>query len=103
MPSSPKDTWWLDAKWLVTGCALAAVAVVLGYDFRLGIAVGVFLIATGFAWQLVALWFAGGFRGQPSPVRIVSERYQQQLRQRLLAEQRSQENTAKVVVAADLS
>lgn len=95
MPSPSRNTWWRDAKWLVMASAIAAFAVVLGYDVRLGIATGVFLIVTGFAWQLVALWFAAGAPEQSSPVRRLTERYQQQVRQRLLAEQRVRESNAK--------
>ncbi len=91
MPSSPRDTWWLDAKWLVIIAALAAFAVVLGYDQRLGIATGVVLVATGFSWQIVALWFGGGSREEPSPVRALSQRFEQQQRLRLMAEQRARE------------
>ncbi|MFL0671350.1 MAG: hypothetical protein ACJLS3_07985 [Erythrobacter sp.] len=94
MPSSSPKTWWLDAKWLVIIAAIAAFAVVLGYDQRLGIATGIFLVATGFVWQLVALWFGAGSGAKPSPVRALSQRYQQQQRQRLLAEQRAREVAA---------
>jgi hypothetical protein len=94
MPSSSPNTWWLDAKWLVIIAAIAAFAVVLGYDQRLGIATGIFLVATGFVWQLVALWFGAGRGAKPSPVRALSQRYQQQQRQRLLAEQRAREVAA---------
>lgn len=98
MPSPSRNTWWLDAKWLVMASAIAAFAVVLGYDVRLGIATGVLLMATGFAWLLLALWFAAGARAQASPVRSLTERYQQQLRQRMLAEQRARESKAKALV-----
>ena len=94
MPSSAQDTWWLDAKWLVIIAAIAAFAVVLGYDQRLGIATGVCLVAVGFGWQLVALWFAAGSGKHTSPVRVVSQRYEQQQRLRLLAEQRARELAA---------
>jgi hypothetical protein len=91
MPSSSPNTWWLDAKWLVIIAAIAAFAVVLGYDQRLGIATGVVLVAVGFGWQLVAMWFAAGSRDLNSPVRVVSQRYEQQQRLRMLAEQRARE------------
>lgn len=94
MPSSPQDTGWLDAKWLVIISALAAFAVVLGYDLRLGIATGVFLVMTGFVGYFISLWFAAGSGKQPSPVRVVAQRYEQQQRLRLMAEQRAREIAA---------
>jgi hypothetical protein len=94
MPSSSPNTWWLDAKWLVIIAAIAAFAVVLGYDQRLGIATGVVLVVTGFAWQLAAMWFGAGSREPNSPVRVVSQRYERQQRLRLLAEQRARELAA---------
>lgn len=95
MPSSPRNTWWLDAQWLVIIAALAAFAVVLGYDLRLGIAAGVLLAATAFGWLLIALWFVAGSRENPSPVRVLSQRFEQQQRLRALAEQRARDMAAK--------
>jgi len=92
MPSSPQDTGWFDAKWLAIISALAAFAVVLAYDLRLGIATGIFLLVTGFVWQIVALWFGAGFGREPSSVRVVSQRYEQQQRLRLMAEQRARDD-----------
>lgn len=94
MPSSPQNTWWLDAKWLVIIAAAAAFGVIVGYDQRLGIAAGVVLVTTGFVWQLVAMWFGAGSREQASPVRAVSQRYEQQQRLRQLAEQRVRESVS---------
>jgi hypothetical protein len=91
MPSSSPNTRWLDAKWLVIIAALAAFAVVLGYDQRLGIATGVVLVTTGFLVPIIALWFSAGDDRKASPVRALSERYRQQQRLRLLAEQRARE------------
>lgn len=88
MSSSSRGIWWLDAKWLAIISGIAAFAVVVGYDLRLGIATGVFLVATGFVWLLIALWFRGGFRQPPSSVEALSQRYQEQQRLRALAEQR---------------
>lgn len=100
MPSSLRNTWRLDAQSLVIIAALAAFALVLGYDLRLGIAAGVMLVATGFFWMLIALWFVAGSRRNPSPVRVLSQRFEQQQRLRLMAEQRARELAAKPLSGA---
>ena len=99
MPSSPMDTSLLDAKWLVIISAVAALAVVLGYDLRLGIAAGVMMLVTGFVWLLVALWFGGADR-KASPVRVLSQRFEEQQRLRLMAEQRARELAARSALGA---
>ena len=99
MPSSPMDTSLLDPKWLVIISAAAALAVVLGYDLRLGIAAGVLMLLTGFVWLLVALWFGGADR-KASPVRVLSQRFEEQQRLRLMAEQRARELAARSALGA---
>lgn len=92
-----KSSSWLDAKWLVVISAVAAFVVVLTFDHRLGIAAGVLLASTALVWIAAARWFGGGVRSAKSPAMVLSERYEQQVRRRLLAEQRARDNTLRQV------
>jgi hypothetical protein len=94
-----ENATWLDAKWLVVVSALAAFAVVLTYDGRLGIAAGVLLAFTALSWIALALWFGAGREPQGLPGRVLAERYERQVRRRIAAEQRARE-TARPVSGA---
>lgn len=89
MPSNSKTALWADAKWPIMLSGVAALAVVLLYDLRFGLAVGVLLVVLGLVWELVAMWFGFDFRRKPSPVKCVSQRYEEHLQRRLLAERRA--------------
>lgn len=96
MPSTPKKLLWFDAKWPILLSGVAALAVVLVYDWRLGLAAGVLLVVLGLVWELVAMWFGVDFRRTPSPVKVVSQRYQENVQRRLIAEARAREMAAKL-------
>jgi hypothetical protein len=100
MTIKPEGAFWLDAKWLVIISAVAAFVVVLDYDHRLGIAAGVLLASTALVWIALALWFSAGIEPQSSPARVLADRFEQQARRRLLAEQRARENAARQVSGA---
>jgi hypothetical protein len=96
VPSNRKNLLWFDAKWPVLLSGVSAFVVTLVYDWRFGLAAGVLLVVLGLVWELVAMWFGTDFRGKPSPVTVVSQRYEENLRRRLLAETRARESAAKL-------
>lgn len=96
MPSTPNKLLWFDAKWPIRLAGIAAFAVILLYNWRLGLAAGVLLLALGVVWELVAMWFGVGFRRTPSPVKVVSQRYQENVQRRLIADARAREMSAKL-------
>ena len=59
------DGAWLDPKWIVSACALAAFGLILNYDLRLGIAAGIVLAVIGAFWLFIALRF-GSLSGGPA-------------------------------------
>lgn len=91
---------WLDAKWLVIASAFAAFVLILDYDHRLGIAAGVLLAFTAFIWIGVAMAFGAGRSPETSQARVLSDRFERQLRRRLEAEQRAREGRSRSVSGA---
>ena len=63
--SSDNDGAWLDPKWIVSACALAAFGLILNYDLRLGIAAGIVLGMIGAVWLYIALRY-GSLSGGPA-------------------------------------
>lgn len=96
MSSQSQKLLWFDAKWPILLSGIAALAVVMVYDWRFGIAAGVLLVVLGLVWELVAMWFGVDFRRKPSPVKGVSQRYQENVQRRLIAEARAREMAAKL-------
>lgn len=89
MPASRDHGFWLDPKWLVSAVALAAGALIVSYDVRLGLAfaavVGVILAL----WFYVALRF-GSLSGAPASGRhALVARFQLQSSHRRRAAQQS--------------
>jgi hypothetical protein len=68
--SNDNDGAWLDPKWIVSACALAAFGLILNYDLRLGIAAGIVLGVIGAVWLFVALRY-GSLSGSSSSGRNV--------------------------------
>ena len=76
--SNDNDGAWLDPKWIVGACALAAFGLILNYDLRLGIAAGIVLGVIGALWLFIALRY-GSLSGGPASGRnglVVSVRAQ---------------------------
>lgn len=96
MTSTTKNPLRFDAKWPILLSSIAAFAVILLYDVWFGLAAGVLLVVLGLVWELVAMWFGVGFRSKPSPVKCVSQRYEEHVQRRLLAEARAREGAAKL-------
>lgn len=64
--SNNNDGAWLDPKWIVSACALAAFALILNYDLRLGIAAGIVLGVIGALWLFIALRYGSLSGGSAS-------------------------------------
>jgi hypothetical protein len=63
--SNDNDGAWLDPKWIVSACALAAFGLIMNYDLRLGIAAGIVLGVIGAVWLYIALRY-GSLSGGPA-------------------------------------
>lgn len=92
---------WLDAKWLVIASAFAAFVLILDYDHRLGIAAGVLLAFTAFIWIGLAMAFGAGSRPETSQARVLSDRFERQLRRRLEVERRLRDSVSGAQQLAD--
>lgn len=77
MPRASEEAFWLDPKWLVAGVALAAEAMMLTYDVRLGVAAGTFFGVALAVWLYIAVRF-GSLSGTPSVRTALVERSRQQ-------------------------
>jgi hypothetical protein len=77
MPRASDEPFWLSPKWLVLGVALAAEALMLSYDLRLGLAAGTLFGVTIAAWLYIALRY-GSLSGAPSVRTSLVERSRQQ-------------------------
>ena len=82
MPASPDDGSFLDPKWFVVGFAVAAFALILHYDLRLGLAAGALLGVFAAVWLYLVVRFGLLGSGQPSERRVMQERYRQQVSNR---------------------
>ena len=99
MPVSPDDKRsWLKPKWLVSGAALAAFALIASYDLRLGLAAGALLGLAGAVWLYLALRY-GSLSGAPSDRSVMVDRARQQMSNRRNAATR--EDTAPASSARD--
>jgi hypothetical protein len=85
---SERLSGWLSTKWLVSGVALAADALLLNYDLRLGVAAGVLTAVVAAVWLYIALRF-GSLSGVPSVRSPLMERSRQQAANRRKAQGRS--------------
>jgi hypothetical protein len=75
--ASERLSGWLSTKWLVSGVALAADGLLLGYDLRLGLAAGAVLAVIAAVWLYIALRY-GSLSGAPSVRASLVERARQQ-------------------------
>jgi hypothetical protein len=82
---SERLTGWLSPKWLVSGVAVAACALLASYDMRLGMAAGTLLGVTVLVWLYLALRY-GSLSGAPSVRAALVERTQRQSANRRRAE-----------------
>lgn len=82
MGASPDDGSFLDPKWLVIGFAVAAFALILHYDLRLGLAAGALLGVFAALWLYLALRFGLLGGEHPSERRAMQERFRKQVSNR---------------------
>ena len=92
---------WFDAQRLVIASALVAFVVILDYDHRLGIAAGILLAVTALVWIGIAMAFGAGGSPEASQARVLTERFERQLRRRLEAEQRARNSASGAQQTAD--
>jgi hypothetical protein len=83
--ASERLAGWLSPKWLVSGVAVAACALLASYDVRLGMAAGTLLAVIAGVWLYVALRY-GSMSGVPSVRTALVERARQQSANRRRAE-----------------
>ena len=88
MVASTDDGAWLDPKWLVTGVAVVAFALIASYDLRLGIAAGALLGGVAVFWLYFALRY-GSLSGAPSGHKALVAQVRQQMANRRQAARRS--------------
>ncbi len=82
MPLSPDDGTLFDPKWFVLGFALVALALIVNYDLRLGIAAGAVFGSFAALWLYFVLRFGLASDEGPSDRRVLIDRTRQQLRNR---------------------
>lgn len=82
MPVTPDERSFLDPKWLVIGFALAAFALIITYDLRLGLAAGAVLGVFGAVWLYLALRFSLLGADRPTNRRAMLDRFRVQLSNR---------------------
>jgi hypothetical protein len=91
MPVSPDEGSFLNPKWFVIGFALAAVALIIGYDLRLGLAAGSLVGMIAAVWLFVAVRFGLVGDDRPSYRRLMLERFRQQVSNRSRASGRGRD------------
>lgn len=79
---------WLAPKWMVGAVALAAFAMLMNYDLRLGLAAGALFGAIAVAWLYLALRY-GSLSGVPSVRASIVESAQQHAVNRATAVERT--------------
>lgn len=82
MPLPTDDGTLFDPKWFVLGFALVALALIVNYDLRLGIAAGAVLGSFAALWLYFVLKFGLASDEGPSDRRVLIDRSRQQLRNR---------------------
>ncbi|MFN7159582.1 MAG: hypothetical protein ACK4MR_12965 [Erythrobacter cryptus] len=92
MPLASDDGSWRDPKWFVIGFALAAFALILHYDLRLGLAAGALLGVIAALWLYLAVRFGLLGGGGMSERRVMQERYRQQVDNRRRAATRERDD-----------
>ena len=78
MPTPPDDGLPVSPKWLVAIVALAAFALLIGYDLRLGIAAGVVLGVVVLLWLYLALRYGSLSDGPPRERKAIVAQFRQQ-------------------------
>lgn len=89
MAVPPDDGSFLDPKWFVIGFALAAFALILHYDLRLGLAAGALLGVVAALWLYLVVRFGLLGGSQPSERRVMQEHFRQQVSNRSRAANRN--------------
>ena len=82
MPLPTDDGTLFDPNWFVLGFALIALALIVNYDLRLGIAAGAVLGSFAALWLYFVLKFDLASDEGPSDRRLLLDRARQQLRNR---------------------
>jgi hypothetical protein len=82
MPISPDDGTLFDPKWFVIGFALIALALIVNYDLRLGLAAGAVLGTFAALWLGFSLRYGLIGDDRPSHRRQLLGRFRQQLSNR---------------------
>jgi len=85
MPAFPDEGARFRPKWFVIGFAFAAVALIVNYDLRLGLAAGALFGVFAAVWLYLAVRFGFVGNDRPSYRRRMLERFRQQLRNRRAA------------------
>jgi len=89
MPVPPeRSLGWFAPKWLVGAVALTAVAILLNFDLRLGLAASALLGFVLAVWLYLAIRY-GSLSGTPSVRTSIVERAREHEVNRRTAEQRS--------------
>lgn len=82
MPVTPDEGSFLHPKWFVIGFALAAVALIVDYDLRLGLAAATVVGVMAAVWLFLAVRLGLVGEDRPSYRRRMLERFRQQLSNR---------------------
>ena len=93
MPLTPDDGTLFDPKWFVLGVALVALALIVNYDLRLGIAAGAVLGSFAALWLYFVLKFGLASDEGPSDRRVLIDHTRKQLRNRREAAQTEDERS----------
>jgi hypothetical protein len=93
MPASPDDGAMIHPRWFVIGFAVAAVALILHYDLRLGLAAGSLVGVFAAVWLFLALRFGLLGDDRPSHRRVMLDRFRKQLSNRREAERQRKDGS----------
>jgi hypothetical protein len=93
MPASPDDGAMIHPRWFVIGFAVAAVALILHYDLRLGLAAGSLVGVFAAVWLFLALRFGLLGDDRPSDRRVMLDRFRKQLSNRREAERQRKDSS----------
>jgi hypothetical protein len=80
-------------RWFVIGFAIAAVALILHYDLRLGLAAGSLVGVFAAVWLFLALRFGLLGDDRPSDRRVMLDRFRKQLSNRREAERQRKDSS----------
>lgn len=82
MPVTPDEGSFFAPKWFVIGFALVALALIIQYDLRLGLAAGAVLGVVAAPWLYLTLRFSLVGADRPTERRAMLDRFRQQFSNR---------------------